>query len=392
VPVRLVVLINRKMMRGCHRVAFWLGLFYIPIVLISVSLYMFPSFQREVLFLNNLRWPLPSSKFVDLDYTFGRSDVDKYNIQNVEVVSLRSSDDPDELPITLKGYKVSPPLDLKQNLKPFIEQKILPKSPVILFFHGNGSSRALSWRRRHIMNLADANAIVYAFDLRGYGDVSGRPTQRGVLQDSLAIYDFIRRNKEENEGRNIFIYGHSLGTAIASQLAHAICGGLAGAEGCVDDKHDVLISGLILDSPFVNASIAALHHPTTLPIRLLIPFATELILDGLEDKFQTDKFLSEIDVPVFIIQGDSDDEIPPNKAGGIVLEQVLVRTRGIDRKSRPAKVVKGLGEASVQRLEVKDANHENVHEMVGFSNLIFEFMEQCGMNYNCIYSRKSGRI
>ena len=361
---------------------------YVPILAVSLALYMFPSFQREVLFLHNLRWPIPASRYVDLEYTFGRADVDKYSIKNVQVVSFPSasstSDDPEELPIVLKGYKISPPT----LLNPTFKRKAGRKSPVILFFHGNGSSRALSWRRRHVMNLADANAIVYAFDVRGYGDVPGWPTQAGVLQDSLAIYNFVRMNKEENEGRDIFLYGHSLGTAIASQLAHAVCGGLTGSEGCVDDTHEVLLSGLILDSPFVNASIAALHHPTTLPIRLLVPFAKELILDGIVDKFRTDVFLSEIDVPVFIVQGDADGEIPPEKAGGIVLEKALVGRREINRKNKHAKIVKGLGEASVQRREVQHANHENVHEMTGFAGIVFEFMQQCVVNYNGVYSRK----
>ena len=337
------------------------------------------------MFLHNLRWPLPSSKFVDLEYTFGLANVQKFNIQNIEVVSAPMSTSNEDEQIVLKGYKLEPPSTL---VSAKLKRKAGRRSPIILFFHGNGSSRALSWRRTHVMNLASANAIVYSFDVRGFGDVGGSPSQASVLQDTLSIYNFVRGNKEESDGRDIFLYGHSLGTALVSHLAHSLCGGLSGAEGCLDSSHEVLLAGVILDSPFVNATAAALHHPSTLPIRFFVPFAKDLILGGLVDTFQTDRFLSDIDVPVFIIQGSLDNEIPPALAGGLLLEKSVVEKREANRKNRRGKRVIGMGVNSVQRLEVKGANHENVHETKDFTDLVASFMQACNLNFVGNYSRK----
>jgi len=61
----------------------------------------------------------------------------------------------------------------------------------VIFFHGNGASRGLSWRVTHVLNLAKASSTVYAFDVRGYGDVDGSPTRDDVAEDARRIFDFV---------------------------------------------------------------------------------------------------------------------------------------------------------------------------------------------------------
>lgn len=50
---------------------------------------------------------------------------------------------------------------------------------------------------------------VFALDYRGYGDSTGEPTEEGVVNDVLKLYEIIRGH---NENVRLFFYGHSLGT------------------------------------------------------------------------------------------------------------------------------------------------------------------------------------
>ena len=58
-------------------------------------------------------------------------------------------------------------------------------------------------------------------------------------------------------------------------------------------------AGLVLRSPFPELADVGTHHYPWLPVRLL-----------LKDEFKTTQHLSESDVPVTVIYGDSDSVIP----------------------------------------------------------------------------------
>ena len=57
---------------------------------------------------------------------------------------------------------------------------------------------------------------VITFDYRGFGDSTGEPTEIGLMKDARFIYDWL--NKLSNGQRKIYLWGHSLGSAIACQL------------------------------------------------------------------------------------------------------------------------------------------------------------------------------
>jgi pimeloyl-ACP methyl ester carboxylesterase len=58
---------------------------------------------------------------------------------------------------------------------------------------------------------------VISFDYRGFGDSTGQPTEAGLVKDARFIYDWL--HKLNNGQRKIYLWGHSLGTAVACQLA-----------------------------------------------------------------------------------------------------------------------------------------------------------------------------
>ncbi len=79
-------------------------------------------------------------------------------------------------------------------------------------------SRSLITRRELCKKLRDELKYdVITFDYRGFGDSSGEPTEIGLMKDARFIYEWLYRLS--NGQRKIYLWGHSLGSAIACQLA-----------------------------------------------------------------------------------------------------------------------------------------------------------------------------
>lgn len=90
----------------------------------------------------------------------------------------------------------------------------LERRGVILYFHGN-YSHLQRWGRYHT-DFTSRGYDVLMIDYRGYGKSSGRPSEAGLYADGEAAYDWLRRRIPVDQ---IFIYGRSLGSGVASYLA-----------------------------------------------------------------------------------------------------------------------------------------------------------------------------
>lgn len=78
--------------------------------------------------------------------------------------------------------------------------------------------RSLTARRELCNKLRDELKYdVITFDYRGFGDSSGQPTEAGLMKDARFIYNWL--DQLNNGQRKIYLWGHSLGSAIACQLA-----------------------------------------------------------------------------------------------------------------------------------------------------------------------------
>jgi abhydrolase domain-containing protein 12 len=58
---------------------------------------------------------------------------------------------------------------------------------------------------------------------RGFGDSSGTPSEPGLLQDALAIWEWV--HSRTGPDTRVFVYGQSLGTAVGIKLAAALTEG-----------------------------------------------------------------------------------------------------------------------------------------------------------------------
>ena len=60
-------------------------------------------------------------------------------------------------------------------------------------------------------------AVMIAFDYRGFGDSSGEATEAGLVKDAQFVYQWLETRT--NARRRIYLWGHSLGSAVAVQVA-----------------------------------------------------------------------------------------------------------------------------------------------------------------------------
>lgn len=92
-----------------------------------------------------------------------------------------------------------------------------PNSKVVLFLHGNGiniGANVAHTNRFHQMGFS-----VLLMDYRGYGRSEGSfPSEVGVYQDAATAWNYLVKERQVKP-HQIVIYGHSLGGAIAIELA-----------------------------------------------------------------------------------------------------------------------------------------------------------------------------
>jgi alpha-beta hydrolase superfamily lysophospholipase len=110
--------------------------------------------------------------------------------------------------------------------------------PVIAVVHGYGDHGGrYTWLGE---DMAARGFAVYAYDLRGHGQSSGRRGQVGrfddYLDDTAVFLDEVRR---QQPGAPLFLLGHSLGGLICARFAE---------ERAPD------VAGLILSSPFLQVA------------------------------------------------------------------------------------------------------------------------------------------
>lgn len=152
------------------------------------------------------------------------------------------------------------------------------EQPVVIFFHGNGSS---AYDGRFIYkHFIEQGFGVIAAEYPGYPGATGSPTQRGIIHAALAQYDFIRAKGVTPE--QIYLYGTSLGAGVAAQLASRKA-----------------VAKIVMEAPF-NSMMDM--------VRLRMPFFAFPPL--IKDKYESDKALEGKSVPMLWLHGTHDRVIP----------------------------------------------------------------------------------
>ncbi len=159
------------------------------------------------------------------------------------------------------------------------EMKRLVKTPVVLFFHGNGGN--ISHRIQKIRYFKAMGASLLIFDYRGYGKSEGRPGEVGTYRDArAAAAEALER--AGGDPKRVFYYGESMGCAVALQTAL-----------------DLPPQGLVLDSAFTStAEMGKIVFPW-LPADLIV-----------KNRYDNLSKISGLTVPLLMIHSPNDDVIP----------------------------------------------------------------------------------
>jgi uncharacterized protein len=91
----------------------------------------------------------------------------------------------------------------------------------LLVFNGNAGNLSESGRPIHYTGLRRLGLNLLVFDYRGYGESAGVPTEQGLYRDADAAYRYLREIRGIAASR-IVIFGHSLGSAVAVDLASRV--------------------------------------------------------------------------------------------------------------------------------------------------------------------------
>jgi hypothetical protein len=151
-----------------------------------------------------------------------------------------------------------------------------PAPLTVLFLHGNAGN--ISHRFDKLAMLREIGADVLIIDYRGYGRSTGRPDEAGTYRDADAAYAYLVEARKIDPGR-IVLYGESLGTAVAVDLAAR-----------------KPVGGLILESVFSSGVDVAREMFPFLPMRWLV-----------RNRYESVKKIGQVRASVLILHGRDDE-------------------------------------------------------------------------------------
>ena len=151
----------------------------------------------------------------------------------------------------------------------------------VLYLHGNEGNLAREVDR--LQALRRLELPILAIDYRGYGQSSGPPPSEAQLyEDAAAAWNYLTHVRGL-EPTHLVIYGHSLGGAVAAELA------LRQPKACA----------IVLESTFTSmADMGRLRYPM-FPIDWL-----------LNQRFDTMQRVARLRQPIVLVHGTRDDIVP----------------------------------------------------------------------------------
>lgn len=158
-----------------------------------------------------------------------------------------------------------------------------PDAKTVLILHGNASNVAgtlsQTWR------LLEAGLSALIVDYRGYGRSSGPfPNETRVYEDAAAAWNYLTETRQIAPN-SIIIFGHSIGGAIAIDLA----------------RHRPQAAGLIVQASFTSMADMMKHvgYSRIVPKWLL------------NQRFDSAAKIHLLAMPILVIHGTDDATVPP---------------------------------------------------------------------------------
>lgn len=156
------------------------------------------------------------------------------------------------------------------------------KKGAVIYCHGNMEN--VTHYAGFAPNFTKHGYDVWMMDYPGFGKSTGELNEATLYSETLQVYNLV--SEAGYSADSIIIYGKSLGTGIAAQLA-----------GITECKR------LILESPYYSIANLADHFAWMYPVDLLLHY-----------KIPTNEYLQKVKAPVTIFHGTDDGTIPFSNA------------------------------------------------------------------------------
>lgn len=158
------------------------------------------------------------------------------------------------------------------------------KSPVVLYFGGNGEDAAS--RMRHLLENSEELSIfdgcnIACVDYPGYGNSEGSASEKSFKQAGLAAYDSLTGRKDVS---GVIVMGYSIGTGVANYVA---------------SQRQPL--GMILMAPYADGYDLYNSYFNIFygPLKLLVSF-----------KMKSANFAKEVNIKPLLIASNADEVVP----------------------------------------------------------------------------------
>ena len=122
----------------------------------------------------------------------------------------------------------------------------------MLICHGNFGNIGFGQRPEFYAFMRDTGLNLLAFDYRGFGESTGSPDEHGLYADAQASYDYLTKTLQISPD-HIIIFGHSLGSGVAIELASK-----------------VPAAGLVIEGAYTSVVQRAQEIYPLLPITLVV--------------------------------------------------------------------------------------------------------------------------
>lgn len=150
--------------------------------------------------------------------------------------------------------------------------------PTLLYFHGNAGN--LANRAERVRKYISRGFGIFMLSYRGYSGSTGQPTEQRNVADARLAYETLVRDGVAPA--DIILYGESLGSGVAVQLAA-----------------DKPVGGVVLDAPYTSIVEVAVGAYPYFPVRWF-----------LFDRYETLKYLPRVHAPLLVVHGEADAVIP----------------------------------------------------------------------------------
>ncbi|MBZ5858274.1 alpha/beta hydrolase [Flavihumibacter profundi] len=152
---------------------------------------------------------------------------------------------------------------------------------VVLYFHGNRKN--ISWYAKYVPSFTRQGYEVWMIDYPGFGKSTGPLTEERLYAYSEQLYKLARSKYGAD---SIILYGKSMGTGIAAELA---------------TKHNIKM--LVLETPYYSIRSLVKRYFPIYPIDRIIHY-----------ELPTGQYLAKVIAPVVIFQGTDDGVVPYSQA------------------------------------------------------------------------------